>query len=267
MENRIMTSQHAAKFIPKNHEPPSAGREAAHAQKGALFAPHDAEARGNMYYFLASVYLGPLKPELVRFIIAKDFLQELCELFGEDTVADLKQFAASVNLDKDIASLKQEYMDLFAVPTGRYVTPFEDVYLGKIPGEKRPFGPLMGQQAIAVQKMYRQAGTQMDQTCKELPTHIGVELSFMNFLCEQEAAAISAKEENGLQVQGQTTVAASAGYRELQIKFLQEHLNVWFPQLSQMIQFKAKSPFYRGLALITEAFLAADNADLLAQSH
>jgi hypothetical protein len=122
MENQTMTSQHAAKFIPKNPELPSAGRKAAHVQKDALFASQDAESRGNMYYFLASVYLGPLNQDLVRFIIA-------CALFGQDTVADLKQFAATADLNKDIASLKQEYMDLFAVPTGRYVTPFEDVYI------------------------------------------------------------------------------------------------------------------------------------------
>jgi len=261
-----MTSQHAAKFIPKNPEPPSAAREATHVQKGALFAPQDAESRGNMYYFLASVYLGPLNQDLVRYIIAKDFLQELCALFGEDTLAGLKQFAATADLNKNIASLKQEYMDLFAVPTGRYVTPFEDVYLGRMPGGKQPLGPLMGQQAIAVRKMYRRAGTQMDRACKELPTHIGVELSFMNFLCEREAAAITAKEKNGLQDQNPTQVADSTGYRELQIRFLQEHLNAWFPQLSRSIQSKAKTQFYRGLALITEAFLAVDTADLLAQS-
>jgi TorA maturation chaperone TorD len=106
----------------------------------------------------------------------------------------------------------------------------------------------------------------MDQACKELPTHIGVELSFMNFLCEREAAAKTAKEKNGLQDQDQTKIADSVGYRELQIKFLQEHLNAWFPQLNQTIQSKAKTQFYRGLALITEAFLAVDTAGLLAQS-
>ena len=266
MENQTMTRQHTAKFVSENPEPPPAGREAAYVQKGALFAPQDAESRGNMYYFLASVYLGPLNQDLVRYILAQDFLQELCALFGQDAVADLKQFAATADLDKEIAFLKQEYMDLFAVPTGRYVTPFEDVYLGRMPGGKQPLGPLMGQQAIAVQKMYRQAGTQMDQACKELPTHIGVELSFMNFLCEREAAAMSNEEGDGLQDQNKKNPADAIRCRELQIQFLQEHLNAWFPQLSQTIQSKAKTQLYRGLAFITEAFLAMDTAHLLAQS-
>jgi TorA maturation chaperone TorD len=260
-----MMSKQAEKFLSGNPGSSSVGREAAHVQKNGSFAPQDAEARANMYYFLASVYLGPLNQDLVRFIIAKDFLQELGTLFGQDEVAGLIQFASSAELDTEIASLKQEYMDLFAVPTRRYVTPFEDVYLGRIPGGKQPLGPLMGQQAIAVRKMYRRAGTQMDRACKELPTHIGVELSFMNFLCEREAAAIRAKEKNGLQHQDQTKIADSAAYRELQIKFLQKHLNAWFPRLSQMIQANAETQFYRSLALITEAFLAMDTADLLAQ--
>jgi TorA maturation chaperone TorD len=263
MENQTMTSQHAVKFIPKSQEPPSAGREATRVQSGALFDRQDSEARVNMYCFLASVYLGPLKPDLVRYIIANDFLDELCALFGEEAVENLKQFAATADLDKDVASLKQEYMDLFAVPTGRYVTPFEDVYIGRIPEGKQPRGPLMGQRAIAVRKMYRQAGAQMDQACKELPTQIGVELSFMSFLCERQTAAMGSEEGDGLQKQDQRNSADAIRYRELQIKFLQEHLNAWFPQLSRSIQSNAKTQFYRGLALITEAFLAVDTAGLL----
>ena len=55
-------------------------------------------------------------------------------------------------------------------------------------------------------------------------------------------------------------------YRELQVRFLQEHLNDWFSQLSQSIQANAKSELYRGLALITDEFLRWDTASLLTQS-
>ncbi len=54
--------------------------------------------------------------------------------------------------------------------------------------------------------------------------------------------------------------------REL-IIFLQEHLNEWFPQLSRSIQARTESNFYRGLALITEEFLALDTAGLLTTSY
>ena len=261
-----MMSEHAEKFLSQAREVPPTGRESAGVNKTALLAQQEAEARGNMYGFLSTVYLRPPEQDLVRQVVAKDFLAELSSLFGGEAVAGLKNFAATVRVDKAIPSLKQEYMDLFAVPTGRYVTPFEDVYRGKPVEGKQERGPLLGERAIAVRRIYREAGAEMDRACKELPTHIGVELSFMSFLCEREAAAIRSEEGNGLQDQEKRKAMDSDRYRELQVRFLQEHLNDWFSQLSQAIQANAKSPFYKGLALITAEFLARDTASLSAQS-
>jgi TorA maturation chaperone TorD len=189
-----------------------------------------------------------------------DFLDDLAEFLGGEAVADLKRFAAIAQVEQDVASLKQEYMGLFAVPTGSYVTPFEDVYRGGgVVDGKLQRGPLLGERAIAVRRLYQQAGAEMDRACKELPTHIGVEISFMGFLCEREAAAIRHADGQARLEQSTAKVANSVRYRELQRRFLQEHLNAWFPQLSQAIQANAKSHFYRGLARITEAFLARDH--------
>ncbi len=261
-----MMSEHAEKSLSQAREVPPTGRGAAGVNEAALLAQQNAEARGNMYGFLATVYLRPPKQGFVRHVVAEDFLEELSSLFGGEAVAALKNFAATAHSDKAIPSLKQEYMDLFAVPTGRYVTPFEDVYRGKPVESKQERGPLMGERAIAVRRIYREAGAEMDQECKELPTHIGVELSFMSFLCEMEAAAIRNDEGDALQHQKERKTTDSSRYRELQVRFLQEHLNDWFPQLSQSIQANAKSPFYKGLTLIAEEFLALDTASLSAQS-
>jgi TorA maturation chaperone TorD len=106
----------------------------------------------------------------------------------------------------------------------------------------------------------------MDRECKELPTHIGVELSFMNFLCEREVEALQNEEGDGWNDKEERKDTDSIRYRELQIRFLQEHLNLWFSELSQSIQANAKSQLYRGLALITEEFLRWDTAGLLTQS-
>lgn len=258
-------SKQAEKFLSHSQEVPPTGRERAGVNEADLLAQQNAEARGNMYRFLSSVYLRPPQQGFVRHMVAEDFLEELSSLFGGEAVAVLKNFAAAAHFDKAIPSLKQEYMDIFAVPTGRYVTPFEDVYRGKPMEGKQERGPLLGERAIAVRRIYREAGAEMDRQCKELPTHIGVELSFMSFLCEMEAAAIRNEEGDELQHQKKRRTADSSRYRELQIRFLQEHLNDWFPQLSQSIQANAKSPFYKGLALITEEFLARDTASLIAQ--
>lgn len=124
---------------------------------------------------------------------------------------------------------------------------------------------MLGVQAIAVKIMYRMAGAEMERTCKELPTHIGVELGFMNFLCEKEAAAINNERETVLQDKEIGKVTDSHVYRELQSRFLRAHLNDWFPQLSQAIQEKANTHFYRAMAQVTEEFIARDTASLMAQ--
>ena len=241
------------------------GRKATGVKKAGSLAYQEARARANMYRFLSAIFLNPPQQSFLEQIADKNYLKELSMLFGEKVVSGLKEFTATAPLDKELASLKQEYMDLFAVPTGHYVTPFEDVYRGMAVDGKQERGPLLGKRAIAVIRIYREAGAEMDGECKELPTHIGVELSFMSFLCEREAWTIRMEETGSLVNQEKTKTMDSNRYRLLQLKFLQAHLNGWFPQLNQSIQANAKNPFYRSLALITEAFLAQDTASLLGQ--
>jgi TorA maturation chaperone TorD len=229
------------------------------------FAHQNAKARGNMYRFFSTVYLHPPNVELLHQLVAKkEFLEELSVLFGENAVAALREFAVTVDIDRDLSSLEQEYMNLFSVPTGRYVTPFEDVYRGKTGKDQQIRGPLLGECAIRVKRMYRAAGTEMEKTCNELPTHIGVELSFMGFLCEMEAEAIVNQEGETYYDQTKRESTDFLRFRELEIKFLQEHLNEWFPQLSKSIQTNSRSQLYRSLAIITEKFLGQDTAFLLA---
>ncbi len=228
-------------------------------------AYEDAVARGNMYRFLAAIYLQPPTQDLVLNIIDVEFLKELSLLFSESSVADLGNYAKSIDLEKDLALIKQDYMGLFAVPTGRYVTPFEDVYRGTRTDGNQESGPLLGVQAIAVKIMYRMAGAEMERTCKELPTHIGVELGFMNFLCEKEAAALKHARElvrEKVSPDKETdTESEISNCRQLQSRFLHAHLNDWFPQLNQVIQEKAKTHFYRALAQVTGEFVAQDTAN------
>jgi len=228
-------------------------------------AYQDAIARANMYRFLSTTYLQAPTQAFLLNIIDADFLKELASLFGESSVADLNNYAGPVDLEKELALIKQDYMDLFAVPAGRYVTPFEDIYRGTRMNGDQERGPLLGVQAIAVKIMYRMAGAEMESTCKELPTHIGVELGFMNLLCEKEATAINYEQDTISPDNETNTVSDSSVYHELQRKFLKEHLNNWFPQLSQAIQAKANTHFYRSLAQVTEAFIACDTENLTAQ--
>lgn len=83
-----------------------------------------------MYSFLSAIYLQAPTQDLVLNITDAEFLGELASLFSKSPLAELNNYAGAVDLEKDLALIKQDYMDLFAVPAGRYVMPFEDIYRG-----------------------------------------------------------------------------------------------------------------------------------------
>ncbi len=255
-----MSGEQHQEFSSKAHDfGPAAGET-------HTLARNRAEARSSMYGFFAAHYLCPPEEDLVQHLRDEGFQHELSSLFGPEAVAKLSRLRTSVRPDENVVALRQHYMDMFVVPSSRYVTPFEDVYRGRSADGEAGKGPLMGELTIALKRRYRDAGAEMVRACKQLPNHIGVELSFMSFLCNKEAAAIES-EEDASRDPCERKAAGSVKYRELQIIFLQEHLNEWFPQLSRSIQARTESNFYRGLALITEEFLALDTAGLLTTSY
>lgn len=229
-------------------------------------AYQDTVARGNMYSFLSAIYLQAPTQDLVKKIIDVEFIEELASLFSEGSVAELRNYSGAVDIEKAVVLIKQDYMDLFAVPAGRYVMPFEDIYRGTRMDGHQERGPLLGTQAISVKIMYRMAGAEMERSCKELPTHIGVELGFMDYLCKRQATAINNEWRTATLEEEIGTTSDSAVYREFQRRFLNSHLNDWFPQLNKVIQEKANTHFYRGLAQVTEEFIASDTESLMTQT-
>lgn len=220
------------------------------------------KARANFYRFLATLYLQPPTPEILKHFSDATITDELQSIFGDEMKTELQEFN-QLN-EQSCLALGQEYMDLFVVPGARYVTPFEDVYRGLRLDGKQERGPLLGDRAVAVKMLYRTVGANLERACKELPTHVGVELLFMSFLCEQEATAYEHEitdEANEIEKEESTPSI----FRQWQLKFLHEHLTDWFPQLNQAIQDNAKSVFYCGIAKLTAAFLIRDKGELMNQ--
>jgi len=218
----------------------------------AQIARHDAEARMDMYRFLATIYLQPPSEAIIRHFADKDVDDQLVSMFGESIVTPIHEMALAFDFRDDLAQLQQEYMGLFSAPAGQYVTPFEDVYRGLRLDGNQERGPLLGDRAVAVKIIYHSTGADLERTCTELPTHVGVELSFMNFLCEQEV-----KHLNQVEIEQDAEVEAGI-YRQWQLKFLHEHLGDWFPQLRRAIESNARLPFYIQMAQLTQAFLDQD---------
>ena len=202
-----------------------------------------ASARGQLYRFLAVAFLTPPTAEMVAPMLDDDVLEELGKRFGGDAVADLGAFKQSFSGDTD--ALDREYQDLFVVPLGRYVTPYEAVYRDErvIDGQVVR-GLLMGPSALAVKALYREAGLDIAADLLELPDHVGLELAGMQTLCRAEARAWERDD-----------VEAAARARGLQRRLLEEHLLRWVPALCARVRENAPGPFYRGIAALTEAFL------------
>ena len=112
---------------------------------------------------------------------------------------------------------------------------------------------------------YREAGATMDNICKELPNHIGVELSFMHFLCGREASTYMNDELNAQDDVDSDIYSPTDVYRAYQIRFLNEHLTRWFPQLNEEIQKKSRHVFYRSISNMAQTFLEQDLANLKQQ--
>ncbi|MBI2114769.1 MAG: molecular chaperone TorD family protein [candidate division NC10 bacterium] len=205
-----------------------------------------ATARANMYRFLSAAFLEVPSAAMVAPLLADGFVDGLEEMFGAGVADDLRQFVRG--FQGDYAALDQEFQDLFMVPLGRYVTPYEAVYRDEREiGETRVQGLLMGASTLAVKQLYREAGAAVSEDFKDLPDHVGLELACMEFLCGAEARAWD-REEIG-------EIHRVCGFQK---RLLQEHLIQWVPALCERVRERAAGPFYRGIASLMEAFLVQE---------
>ncbi len=209
-----------------------------------------ATTRAGVYEVLAALYLQPPSRDLVAALLELA-AAAMADLSSRGSAGDLlRRYAGSYK--GELEALQQEFNDLFTVPLGRYVTPYEAVYRDeRMVGEERLRGLLMGPATLAVLTAYREASAVMPPDCPELPDYIGIELNFMAFLCARESAAWQAGDE-----------AAAWVLLRREQRFLAEHLLQWVPALSRRITQNARSDFFRGIALLTDEFLRADAATL-----
>lgn len=209
-----------------------------------------AEARSNMYSFLSAFLLEPPSLKLLAPLGQPDTLSNLAAVFGEAPTSHLQEFAQG--FPQDTEALVQEYNDLFVVPLGRYVTPYESVYRDEREIEGRQVkGLLMGESALAVLQSYRLANASISEAFLDLPDHAGLELSFMGYLCQRQAEALNRHDEQ-----------QSSELLQIQKDFLEEHLTPWMPALCARIRGNAEGPLYKGIAELIESFLALETETL-----
>lgn len=202
-----------------------------------------AEVRCNIYDFLSILLLKPPSEKLLASLCEPELLANLEEIFGEATLVHFREFLKyfPANMEGTI----QEYNDLFIVPLGEYVTPYEAVYREQREVEGKPLnGLLMGKTTVAVQESYRQANVRVTEDFLELPDHAGLEISFMGHLCKKQVEAMNQADSKQVEK-----------FLQMQKNFLQEHLILWIPGLCARIRENAHGPFYKGVAGLLEAFM------------
>lgn len=155
--------------------------------------------------------------------------------------------------DNSVTDLAVDYVRVFVghgVDAFSAAYPFESVYTS----EKRL---LMQEARDEVLAIYRSAGLDKQNSWKEGEDHIALELEFEQILAARTAEAL----EKGDKDQAVALLAT-------QKNFLDDHLAAWAPMMTADMKRFASTDLYRGLAFLTDGFLATDQAlleDVLAE--
>jgi len=218
-------------------------------------APNLAEmavARRDLYRFLSAAFLEAPRPELLAHLRDDDFQAALAEWFSPTVVENFQRVAEAMDAETFSDSARLEFTNLFLVPGGQHIAPYESVFRDtrEIDG-REVSGLLMGQSALDVQQWYRLAALEIRSDFKELPDHIGLEFHYLAYLCDREQAFGDAGDS-----------AKQTRAREMQRDFLKAHVLSWLGDLAEKIRAKAKLPLYPAIASLAVEFCQRDLATL-----
>ncbi len=197
---------------------------------------HGAEARhrSDIYGLLATVYGQEITSELLGQIKAPQFLEALSVLEVEGIDSLMQKPEAEL-----LEDLAVEYTRLFLGP-GKHISPHESVHHQREDGQ---WGKLWGASTVEVKKFIEATGLSYTDDYKGLPDHISVEFEFMQQLILREEQAW--KEDPG---PAQTC-------RQVEKKFIEEHLICWVPSFCEKVIEETESPFYQAMAALTRSFI------------
>lgn len=211
-----------------------------------------ASARRDLYRFLSAAFLAQPGPDFLAHLREESFQAALAEWFTPSVVQDFRRVIEAMNAEDFSKSARLEFTNLFLVPGGQHIAPYESVFRDRREIEGREVsGLLMGQSALDVQQWYRLAALEISGDFKELPDHIGLEFHYLAYLCEKETEFGDAG-----------NAAKQTRAREMQRDFLKAHVLSWLGDLAGKIRAKAALPLYPAIASLAVEFCQADFATL-----
>ncbi len=143
--------------------------------------------------------------------------------------------------DKELLEeLAVEYTWLFLGP-GRHVSPHESVHHSRDDGQ---WGSLWGKSTVEVKKLIESTGLDYQDAYKGMPDHISVEFEFMQQIILREEKAWEEADNK-----------TASDCRQLEKKFIEEHLARWISTFCDKVIGEAELPFYREMAALTRKFI------------
>jgi anaerobic sulfite reductase subunit A len=198
--------------------------------------PEVARKRAKLYGFFSQFYLEYLTPEFVDMIKNGDVIDALDVL--EDTEGH-KLFRRFMSAAKGTESLQNEleteFTGLFCISSG--AGSHESIYLD----EKQRIG---GKCTMKVKQFYDKYDAEISIDSIVVADHIGMELSFLEFLCNREAEAWESSNNE-----------IAANCLNAQKEFLDKHICNWIDNFVSEVKEKAGYDFYKAIAVMTRDWL------------
>lgn len=132
--------------------------------------------------------------------------------------------------DDEYLVMRYEFNRLFVGPSAPVAPPYESVYLS-------PDHLMMGEQTLAVRKIYTQANLQANGQRHEPDDFISTELEFAAYLLSQIRDAQAAKNDIKVQL-----------YMTLYHKFWKQHLGLWLETFAHNVSQSARHPVFSALS-------------------
>lgn len=198
--------------------------------------PEIAGKRADLYVFFSNFYLDYLTPNFVEMLKNGNFMDALNVLEDTEGHMLLRDFVSGAkDMDNLEKVLETEFTGLFCLPSG--AGSHESIYLD----EKQRIG---GRCTAEVKQFYDKYGADISKDAIVVADHIGMELSFLAFLCRREAEAWE-RSNNKLAMD-----CLSA-----QKQFADKHINRWIDNFVLEVKSKAEHDFYKAIAIMTRDWL------------
>lgn len=198
------------------------------------------QGRASTYGFLARLFRLEVDEELLETLKATQFPART----GNDDVDEGYRLICSYLSHCDSRATTELAVDYVRTFIGAgndgfsAAYPFESVYTS-------PKRLMMQDARDEVLVIYRAFGLDKRESWKEGEDHISCEFEFMQVLCGRIVDALQADNED-------EAVALLTAQRN----FLKDHVAAWFPMMYIDMQKFPRTDFYRGLAKLTNGFLA-----------